>query len=373
MRIAFICGSLEKGSDGVGDYTLRLATRLSFLGADCCCISINDSLGCSEIVGASPPGNHDAVMCFRLSSLSPWKERRVLLHRLLRSWQPDWISLQYVPYSFDIKGLPFSLQRCLRDVKSLASWHIMTHELWVDPEARIKNWFLAIVQKRLLGSLFSYLRPKVIHTSNQYYCRQLNAIGYSAEILPLFGNVEIQQRLPNVRKDHNVWSFVFFGTIHREWNPRDLLKSAELAARQQGITSIEFLSIGLAGAYGHELWYELASNSLSWITFKQLGVLSSIEISQHLNQSDFGVTTTPSHLTGKSGSVAAMLAHGLPVIVPRLEKTHGLWHSSLKADRRFILLDSDFSHAMSSTRKFSPQDQLPATAEQFLQSLMSAA
>src|SRR5690606_39818307 len=42
MNIAFICGSLEPGKDGVGDYTRRLAGELLRNGHNATIIAIND-------------------------------------------------------------------------------------------------------------------------------------------------------------------------------------------------------------------------------------------------------------------------------------------------------------------------------------------
>ena len=35
MKITFICGSLNPGQDGVGDYTRRLAAQLALDGHEC--------------------------------------------------------------------------------------------------------------------------------------------------------------------------------------------------------------------------------------------------------------------------------------------------------------------------------------------------
>ena len=42
MRIVFICGTLQAGSDGVADYTLRLARELSLHTIDCFFLSLHD-------------------------------------------------------------------------------------------------------------------------------------------------------------------------------------------------------------------------------------------------------------------------------------------------------------------------------------------
>ena len=53
------------------------------------------------------------------------------------------------------------------------------------------------------------------------------------------------------------------------------------------------------------------------IDFRRLGEQSLENISQFLGSVHFGVATTPLSLIGKSSCTAAMLDHGLPVIVNR--------------------------------------------------------
>jgi hypothetical protein len=52
----------------------------------------------------------------------------------------------------------------------------------------------------------------------------------------------------------------------------------------------------------------------------EIGELQEARVSNCLSEMDFGISTTPLSLLGKSGSVAAMWEHGLPVIVTRLEQ-----------------------------------------------------
>ena len=42
MKLVFICGSLEPGKDGVGDYVYILARELIDLGHTCLLIALND-------------------------------------------------------------------------------------------------------------------------------------------------------------------------------------------------------------------------------------------------------------------------------------------------------------------------------------------
>ncbi len=372
MRLVFICGTLEQGVDGVCDYVLRLASALCCRGIECFCISINDRYINSNAVDVVVIDRVVPIHCFRISWRISWLRKALILRTLLDQLNPDWISLNFVPYSFSRKGLPWGMSLCVASLRSFSRWHVMAHELWVDPRVSRKNRVLAFLQMKIVFFLFHFLKPRLFHSTNSYYSSQLNSNGFPCEVLPLFSNIELQGTGFSRDKVSGSWVLVFFGSIHQEWDPRKLLAFVESAAIEHGISSIQYLAVGLAGAHGNLLWRDLAAVSPAWITFRQLGPLPASEISRHLLEADFGVTTTPSHLVGKSGSVAAMLAHGLPVIVPRLDKTYGPWHSLLKADNRFILLDADLSVDLSRSSKYPAKDQLAATADQFLLSLMSA-
>jgi hypothetical protein len=80
----------------------------------------------------------------------------------------------------------------------------------------------------------------------------------------------------------------------------------------------------------------------------------------------------PSHLVDKSSSVAAMVAHGLPVIISRLSHNRAQWHQSLQRTGHFILLDSSFVSALGSASKYPPVNTLEAMASQFVADLVLA-
>jgi hypothetical protein len=113
----------------------------------------------------------------------------------------------------------------------------------------------------------------------------------------------------------------------------------------------------------------LASSSYPAFTFSRLGQLSAECVSEHLQQADFGIAVMPSHLVGKSSAVAAMVAHGLPVIISRLSQNCEQWHQSLKLTGHFILLESSFALALGSASKYPPANTLEATARQFVADL----
>ena len=377
MKIAFLCGSCEPGANGVGDYTFSLAQALVGRGHICFVIALNDRYVDRPHHSWIESNPECSLPCLRLPSSSPWRARAKILAAELERFKPDWISLQYVPYAFNKKGVPWPLFACLRALRPLAKWHVMAHELWVDPDVSLKNRLMAATQAQVLRWLLTYLNPSLVHTSNSYYTHLFASIGKQASILPLFSSIPIQPQLAAKRSSLADWTFVFFGSIHPEWDPQSILELLERAEQNGVLSSISFISIGGAGAHGKALWKKLARTTPPWMKFTQLGMLPSSEISIRLQQADFGITTSPSHLLGKSASVAAMLAHGLSVIVPRVEKTNGPWHEKLLADDRFVLLDSSLGERLIQRRRQvhlmnGADNQLGATTEQFLQALIGS-
>jgi hypothetical protein len=202
------------------------------------------------------------------------------------------------------------------------------------------------LQKLLLKSLSTILKPAVVQTSNEYYVDQLKSIGISASILPLFSNIKVENQDYIDEQAHSGLRLITFGSIHAEWRPEILITKLKKLAQKHNLKPLTFVSIGHAGAYGERIWQDLSRENPEWLRFEKLGKLTASQISLQLQRADFGITTTPSHLLGKSGSVAAMLAHKLQVIVPRLDRVEGRWHKSLLDDDRFLLLDSLFEQRL---------------------------
>ena len=74
------------------------------------------------------------------------------------------------------------------------------------------------------------------------------------------------------------------------------------------------LSAGKLGSEDISLWNSLAEEFRTCATFFRLGELDESQTSLYFSALDYGLTAYPAELIGKSGSVAAMREHGLPVI-----------------------------------------------------------
>lgn len=369
LRVLFVCGSLDQRTSGVADYIILLAKELVSKGVECSCISIFDT----QSVGAREPvpnrSRSNGIDYIRISSTISWRDRKKFLLAEVISFRPDWISLQYVPYAYNIKGLPFGLINCVSTLKSFAYCHVMVHELWVDAKASLKSRILSSIQKQIAIKIFSSLSPKIVHTSNSWYQLECAHIGVKCDILPLFSSISFSP-LPFVYNPTiKQWSFVLFGSINRDWNPSVLLPQIEVARKHCSVDSCKFLAVGNIGEYGSGLWDSLQSSSFPAFEFEQLGELTVEEVSEQFQRADFGISVAPSHLIDKSSSTAAMLSHGLPVIISRLSPDSSEWNHQLKQSGKYILLDSAFVDSMANARKSPPRNNLVDTAEQFLYSL----
>jgi hypothetical protein len=245
----------------------------------------------------------------------------------------------------------------------------MAHELWVDPNASLRNRLLSTLQQLMAKRLFARLQPRVVHVTNHWYQALLSGCGIESKILPLFSSIPFSPGASPADHSSTQWTFVLFGSINRDWNPEPLLEQIETARQLHGIKSCRFVSVGNIGAYGAMLWDSLPSSSYPAFTFSRLGELPAGRVSEQLQAADFGIAVVPSALVGKSSSVAAMISHGLPVIISRLSPNSEPWHQSLINSGRYILLDSSFASTLGSASKFPPGNDLEEVAAQFIRDL----
>ena len=190
----------------------------------------------------------------------PWKLRIELLQLIVSKTNPDWISLQYSPYSYGFKGLPWRLSRHLGAVKGAFRWHIMFHELWIGEEpgySRIQKLLGGF--QRLLVKKLTLRTGALCHTSNEVYKSRLGSLKIESSILPLFSNIPIvagnlrrEDVLGELETEQKIfpdacWIFVVFGGIHPEWLPEPLLSNIFLAMQKVGRKAAVFVTLGKSG------------------------------------------------------------------------------------------------------------------------------
>ena len=366
FKVLFICGTFELTKSGVADYINCLAYELTRQGYQCACIALNDPYVTTTQFDAPLTWSLQEVPFTRLSTRIPWSVKTDLLKGVIEALNPDWISFHYVPYAYHPKGLPFGLLRCLFTARNRAQWQIMAHELWVDPSTDLRNRLLSISQQWIARRLFSIVQPRIVHVTNHGYQAMLSRRSIDSRILPLFSSIPYSHSVTPADRLLSQWTFVLFGSLNRDWRPEPLLQQIEVARVRYGIEACQFISVGNIGDYGAVLWDSLATHNYPYFSFMRLGELPADLISEHLQFADFGIAVDPSLLIGKSSSVAAMISHGLPVIISRLSPDCEQWHQSLNETGHFILLNSSFAFALASSSNYPPVNTLEATARQFV-------
>jgi glycosyltransferase involved in cell wall biosynthesis len=314
MRILFICGSLEPGRDGVGDYTIRLSVELIKSGNQVALVALNDPFITGFITGRHQV-EHLSIETLRISSTVPDKARYNRVQNFINTFKPDWISLQFVPYSFNDKGIPFGLAQNLPFVGGKSKWHIMYHELWIGINTRLsfKNNVVKRIQRFIIHNLNSKLQPACITTSIPSYFHEIEA--YKPKILPLFGNIQISDRTDRVhRHGLNEMYVIHFGSFSGQLN--------ELRSQLQFIQSLSLLSskpvkffvLGDSGMFKDQALL-IAQETFGDSAVVFIGRLKEHEVSQYMLQADIGISRANFSMYGKSGSTIAMLEHGLPVVL----------------------------------------------------------
>ena len=305
MRVVFICGSLEEGIDGVGDYLRHLALQLVLLGHKVELVALNDCHIGDQIIQ-----NRDLPYPItRFGNQVSWQRRMHFAVKKLHKFSPDWISLQYVSFSFHHKGMPFFLPSRLNKLGMGQKWHLMFHELWNgdNRNAKLSHRLLGLFEKRIVFRLLSKLKPQLCTTSNQLYHQWLNCAKNDNQILPLFSNIRSPVKtLNSLLVTEN--AVAIFGQLESEELGRELISAAIKMADGR---SLEWRVLGLAGPKWEKVLQQKG------ISFYRSGKLKEEELSFALSSCRFGLASTNIYRIRKSGSALAMLENGLPLLVGR--------------------------------------------------------
>jgi glycosyltransferase involved in cell wall biosynthesis len=315
MKIIFLCGSLELGRDGVGDYTRRLAVEMIKQGHQITAIALNDWHITAEFEGTQL-SEEVSLKVLRIPSSYTDRQRFARAKQLIDLFDPEWISLQFVNFAFDLKGLHFGLGKSLARIGNGRKWHIMFHELWVGMavEAKFKHVLWGKLQRLLIIDLIKNLKPLIMHTQSRLYKIQLVRLGFKVDYLPLFSNIPAVYKNARTEVDKTIHkkdiSFVVFGTVHPSSPVEDFAKEAAKYAKKNNI-KISIIFIGRSGAE-LDKWVKVLQ--LEGLDTKLLGEQSPKIISQTLSNASIGISTSSIAYIEKSGSVVAMIEHGIPVI-----------------------------------------------------------
>jgi glycosyltransferase involved in cell wall biosynthesis len=356
VKILFLTGSSERGKDGVGDYTRALAGECARLGHEAFLLSLNDPWLTGSLQNPAE---------LRLGAKMSWPDRVNSARAFLAQNGAEVVSLQFVPYSFHPAGLSFALPQILRAIIGQTRVQLMFHEIWIGSHqgAPLQVKILGFCQRKTIQAMVKGLACRKVHTSNMVYARLLARYGIDAELLPLFGSVPVTATRNEPMRSDCTLSLGLFGSIHPEWNPDEMLAELRRLGRP-----IRLSHVGRIGP-GEQVWSELSGRYQSEIEFCRFGEQSFENISQFLGSLDFGVATTPLSLIGKSSCTAAMLDHGLPVIVSRNDIHFRGISEVAPISELLIPVDENFLERLATVKRQPPWPRLPAVAAQFLHDL----
>jgi hypothetical protein len=324
MDILFICGCIEPGQDGVGDYTRRLAAELILQGHKTTIISLFDTKVESNRTEVQVSDGAE-ISVLRITSSAAMETRMLDAAKWVTKFNPSVISLQFVVFSFQKKGLPFWLTGFLKNLGKGRRWHIMLHELWVGMPvgASKKHVLWGWLQQKIIFLLIRQLSPFIIHTQSKLYQAQLTSHSVPAAYLPLFSNIPFFNTDCSTKERDlaGMTTLVIFGTIHPNSKVDELIKEV-LNFRESQNSEVCLILMGRCGKE-QETWKR--KWQLSSLRVIALGDQSPEIISYVLKTSSIGINTGAFQMIDKSGSAAAMLDHGLPIVcVAKSWKARGI-------------------------------------------------
>lgn len=374
MRITFLCGSLEPGRDGVGDYVRRLSIELIKEGHKVSAIALNDH-HIREYFFGDQVIECEKLKVLRLPSIWAPNKRFARAKQWMDEFNADWLSLQFVPFSFHEKGLPFNLVRQLVDLGRGKQWHIMFHELWLgmEKETPIKYRLLGRLQYFIIKSLISKLQPIVIHTHTQLYQIQLARLGAIVYSLPLFGNIPVEQlenggfdTIEASRKEQ--MSLILFGNIHHSSLVQQFANEVAGYSKSANIPIV----LTLIGRCGNEAERWVSAWQEVGLTVEIVGEQSPADVSRTLQKATIGLVTTPAALVEKSGAAAAMREHGLQIICIGRPWNPKDGVSLKEPAGIFVYKPGSFrDYMINKTEPVSNENMVSFIAKQFLESLNS--
>lgn len=364
MRIAFITGCLEPGCDGVGDYTRLLAHESARRGHDVRLLAVGE-----PVRAADEPGVRRLVRADMVADGG--REGR----RWLDEFAPDWTSLQFVPYSFAPRGwFAGEVATLVNLMQAAPRRQIYVHETWIGAR-RGASWlerFSGWRQRVAMRMLWLRVAPALTQTSTEYYRAMLAGIGVHAERLRLFGNVPRVMgnmvEVPGIARGALVC--VLFGTLHPNWQPDSFLRDFAALARATGKPAV-LLAVGGLGP-GRELFARLMEVWRGEVTLIAAGRKSQVELAGIFERCDFGVTSVPWNLVGKSGTAAALREFGLRVVVTNAgEPLRGTIVAGDEAaeDEGFVPYFREHGRLASALERTAPRPGVAEVAEAFLAAL----
>lgn len=299
MKILFITNQLPPLVDGVGDYTYNIAKQFAKHNHEVYIV-------CKK----NPKINIDIEGITVLPIVEKWNFNcHKPIVKFIKEKGIDIVFLQYVPHGFHSKGLPFPLIKLTKKIKkSQAKLFTFFHEVCID----YLGWN---IKKTICSIGITYIAKRLIRNSNyiatsiEHYVKRIKRFRKEISVkkiriasnIPHYDyNEEYLRHLKNKIAPNSEFIVLFFGK-------RDVDCQVE-AIKELISEGKKIVALSLGNTYFLNLDYGIP-------TYKT-GLLDINEISQYFQIADCFCLpeNKESGATFKSGSLAAGLQYGLPII-----------------------------------------------------------
>lgn len=313
MNILFICGSIEMGKDGVGDYTRRLAGECIRLGHKASIVAINDRF-VKKLNNEPLLDVCTNIPTIRIPSDLNDQSKKDIAGSFIQTQDPEWVSVQFVPFAFHPRGIPFKLGGLLYSLVRDRRRHVMFHELWIGiyGSHTFKSVLLGSVQKLCIRYFLNKMQFNCVSTSNDCYLKELSDL--NAFHLPVFGNVPIAENGSLFKQREAELHAIVFGTITSDLYLFEEQLKWLLRFVQSKSILLKVYFIGNGGAMEAKA-RSLVEEIVGEANFHSLGFLQNPYLSFCISQMDIGISRADYQLFEKSGTTMSLLEHGLPVLL----------------------------------------------------------
>jgi hypothetical protein len=378
MSLVIVVGGLEPTQDGIGDHARRVAGALIKRGIATTILALSDHKLMDGPRRERQSDDGVEIETYRLPSRLPFTERVALGRRFIDDVSARHALFAFAPYQFDLRGV---VSRALVELPELVrglTSSILFHETWIGEEETSGIWtrLVGFTQRRLIQMLVHDLQPTNVYSTNPLYRRMLEAYDIVTTMVPHCGNVPVQETdardwLPEALARGGVtlgpggldeiYMIGLFGSLYEHLEMPRLLPIFETVGRRKNRRPI-IANIGIMGDRPEwRAWQRVYGEQFGLV---DIGPTSTLRISQFINSLDLGVTTTAVAQFGKSGTAAAFVEHGIPVLIPTETPHFRHWRETMMSDfpPHCYRLTADISDRLVEARRVPPEPRLPLLA-----------
>ena len=389
MSLVIVVGGLEPMRDGIGDHSRRLAAALIKRGIPTALLALADQVVEDDSRRARQSDDGVEIETLRLSTRVPFQERAAQGRRFIEEVGGRHALFAFSPYQFDLRGV---VSRALVELPEMVEGmtsSILFHETWIGEEETDGLWtrLVGFTQRRLVQMLAHDLKPVKLYSTNPVYRHMLDAYDIKTQVVPHCGNVPVQETRaddwlpqalaaagiamgPNGLKDF--YLIGLFGSLYRGLELPRLLPSFEAVARRKGRKPL-IANIGIIGNGAQWARWKLVYGERFGLV--DLGPTTVLRISQFINTVDLGVSTTTLALVGKSGTAAAFIEHGVPLLLPVEYPHFRHWRETMMSEYppNCYRVTPDIVDRLCAARRLPPRPLLPPLVDKLARDLGSYA